>query len=524
MFGLAPAQAAGPPARIVCFLGLCFALCAAAAVLAPRTAAGKTETYPVAVRSFGVWIPETQERFDFSVWYPARTTMTAGVTDGRLTEAGKRGRIIPGFYPLLLLSHDTAGSRFEHNDLATALASAGMLVAAPTHSGDNRNAGESIFTAELLRDRPRNLLRALETVLGTPEFAPYADESRIGLLGVGFGAITVFQLLGLSPDFSLLDGYCGTQRREDGFCELWTAQRLSRLPEAMRAMTRTWGRHVFTPQLSVFAPKLVSVAVPRPAVEPAENTGTGTAAPENRSLWQRLFGNNNEDDEPPQDTAPPLPPAVEETDAGGETRGGSVADFPLLLDFQGGPLFGGTDSGAAFVHIALADSPQYRVPVRAGSEDMAGPEPTQLKVDASTPFRRKAETRTVRAAALLAPAGGMLFRPDALRSVGIPLAVVEAGLDTLYPPERHAEPYRLAAGEPPALLRVENADHFSLFAPCSTGTAAMPEESCGRLSGPERREAAEERDRFLLAFFQSILGGAKKPPEPSGFIGAPDGR
>jgi predicted dienelactone hydrolase len=504
------------------FFCLCLALCVPSAALAPRTAEGKTDTYPAAVRSFGVWIPETQERFDFSVWYPARTTMTSGDMDGRLTEAGKRGRIIPGFYPLLLLSHDTAGSRFEHNDLATVLASAGMLVVAPTHSGDSRNAGESIYTAELLRDRPRNLLRALETVLGTPEFAPYADESRIGLLGVGFGAITVLQLLGLSPDFSLLDGYCGTQRREDGFCVPWTAQRLSRLPEAMRAMTRTWGRHVFTPQLSLFAPKLLSVAVPRPAAETAENTETGSAAPENRSLWQRLFGDNNEDDEPPQDSAPPPPPATAE-EAGEGGGGGSVADFPLLLDFQGGPLFGGTDSGAAFVHIALADSPQYRVPVRAGNEDLTGPEPTPLRVDASTPFRRRAETRAVRAAALLTPAGGILFRPDALRAAGVPLAVVEAGLDTLYPPERHAQPY-LIGEEPPALLRVENADHFSLFAPCSTDTAAMPEESCGRLSGGERREAAEERDRFLLSFFQSILGGAEKVPEPSGFIAAPDGR
>ncbi|MDR2123578.1 MAG: hypothetical protein LBP38_01150 [Desulfovibrio sp.] len=511
---------AGPFARVARFLVLCLFLC----VPEPRTAWGKTETYPAAVRSFGVWIPETQERFDFSVWYPARATMTAGVMDGRLTQAGKRGRIIPGFYPLLLLSHDTAGSRFDHNDLATSLASAGMLVVAPTHSGDNRNAGESIFTAELLRDRPRNLLRALETVLGTPEFAPYADESRIGLLGVGFGAVTVLQLLGLSPDFSLLDGYCGAERPEDGFCAPWTAQRLSRLPEAMRMMTRTRGRHVFTPQLSLFAPKLLSVAVPRPAAEAAENTGPENSAPENRSLWQRLFSDAGEDDEPPQDVSPPLPPPAEDAEAGGETRAGAVADFPLLLDFQGGPLFGGTDSGAAFVHIALADSPQYRVPVRAGGEDMGGPAPPPLRVDASTPFRRRAETRAIRAAALLAPAGGMLFRPDALRSAGIPLAVVESALDTLYPPERHARPYLSGAGEPPALLRVENADHYSLFAPCAADSAAMPEESCGRLSDPERREAARERDRFLLAFFQSILGGAEKIPEPSGFIAAPNGR
>jgi predicted dienelactone hydrolase len=512
---------AGSAARIACSLCLCLALCGAAM---SRTASAETAAYPTAMRSFGVWMPETRERFDFSVWYPARTTMTGGVMDGWVTEAGKRGRIIPGFYPLLLLSHDTAGSRFAHNDLATALASAGMLVVAPTHSGDSQHAGESIYTAELLRDRPRNLLRALETVLGTPEFAPYADESRIGLIGVGFGSITVFQLLGLSPDFSFLDAYCDERSRQDGFCAPWAAQRLAGLPETMRAMTKTWGRHVFTPQLSVFAPKLLSVAVPRTAAGAAENTGTGTAA--GKSFWQRLFG-DDEDDEPPPDVPPPdvpPPPAGEEAEACGETPGGSAADFPLLLDFQGGPLFGGTDSGAAFVHIALADSPQYRVPVRAGSEESAGPEPAPPTIDASTPFRRRAETRAVRAAAVLVPAGGMLFRPDAVRLVGVPLAVVEAGLDTLYPPERHARRYRLGTAPPSALLRVENADHFSLFAPCSADTAAILGETCGRLSGQARREAAEERDRFLLSFFQSVLGGAEKIPEPSGFVAAPDGR
>ncbi|MDR1946691.1 MAG: hypothetical protein LBQ51_05945 [Desulfovibrio sp.] len=502
---------------------VCLALYVFCGTIEARPAAGKTEVYPTAARSFGVWIPETRERFDFSVWYPARTTVTTGIMEGWIVEAGKQGRIIPGFYPLLLISHDTAGSRFAHNDLATALASAGMIVVTPTHSGDNQNAGESIYTAELLRDRPRNLLRALETVLGSPEFAPYADESRIGLIGVGFGGITILQLLGLNPDFSLLDAYCTKDSREDGFCSPWAAKRLSLLPEAMRAMTRTLGRHVFTPPLSLFAPKLLSVPVPGSSADAAKNAGTASAPSADRTLWQRLFGNNEEDD-PPQDFTPLPQQAGEETDARDERRGSSTADFPLLLDFQGGPLFGGTDSGAAFVHIALSDSPQYRVPVRDGSEDVAGPEPAPLKIDASTPYRRKAETRTIRAAALLAPAGGMVFRAGELHTADIPLAVVEAGLDTLYPPGRHAQPYIAGAASPPLLLRVENADHFSLFAPCSGDTAEILGETCGRLSGQERRKAAEDRNGFLLSFFWSVLGGVEKIPEPSGFIAAPSGR
>jgi predicted dienelactone hydrolase len=508
-------------ARIVFVAGFSLALFAFGVTAALQPATDKTEIYPVAVRSFGVWIPETRERFDFSVWYPGRTTMTAGVMDGWITEAGKQGRVVPGFYPLALLSHDTAGSRFAHNDLATALASAGMIVVTPTHSGDNQNSSDAVYTAELLHDRPRNLLRALETVLGTPEFAPYADESRIGLIGVGFGGITIFQLLGLVPDFSLLDSYCGEDGREDGFCAPWTAERLSRLPEAMRTMTRTRGRQVFTPPLSLFAPRLLSVTVPGAPADAVKNPEEGAATAGNRSWWQRLFGDNDDGEPSAAGVAPPPAPAGEDADA---PPPGSSADFPLLLDFQGGPLFGGTDSGADFVHIALYDSPQYRVPVRDGGGDAAGPEPVPIKIDASMPFRRKAETRAVRAAALLAPAGGMLFSPSVLSSVAVPVAVVEAGLDTLYPPDRHSQPYLLGAASPPQLLRMDNADHFSLFASCSSDAAAIPGETCGRLSGQDRRKADEERNRFLVSFFQSVLGGSEKIPEPTGFVAMPDGR
>lgn len=475
------------------------------------------------MRSFGVWEPETRERVDFSVWYPSSAASVEAINEGWIVEAGRRGRMLPGFYPVVLVSHDTASGRFANNDLAAALASAGMLVIVPTHTGDNQNSGEDIFTAKLVRDRPRHLLRALETVLGSPDFAPYADESRIGLVGVGFGSITAMQLAGAAPDFSRLAGYCSSgearQFMEDAFCAPWTRERLSRLPEEMDALSKNHKNEVFTPSLAFFSPPLLAVVVPPEDMQ----RETAPVRPQtSRPWWQRLFGDAEEEETRQQQVetvsvkAPPEPAPPQ-----GETT--PTSNFPLLLDFQGGPLFGGTDSGAAFVHISLPDSPQFRVTVSDDvSGSMASPEPAPSPPHpGKRVYRRPASARSIKGIALVAPAGGMVFAPEALGSIRIPVAVIEAGQDALYPPGRHAKPYLVGLPSLPLELSLEEADHFSLFARCARETMINLGEACGRLVGDKRQFVGEQRNRFLVSFFQTVLGGALPEAVPSGYVAAP---
>lgn len=113
-----------------------------------------------------------------------------------------------------------------------------------------------------------------------------------------------------------------------------------------------------------------------------------------------------------------------------------------------------------------------------------------------------------------------MFSREVLSGVRVPVALIEAGQDTLYPPRTHAQPFHSRLPITPELLLLTAADHFSLFARCSKDTMANLGEACGRLVGDERDAVAGQRDRFLLSFFHSVLGEPLPPASPSGFVAA----
>ncbi|MDL2280061.1 hypothetical protein LJC15_05330 [Desulfovibrio sp. OttesenSCG-928-G11] len=476
------------------------------------------ERHAVGMRTFGVWEAAAGERLDFAVWYPSRVHGDESELEGWIVEVGKRGRIDKGFFPVLLMSHDTGTGRFANNDLAAALAAGGMVVIAPTHTGDSQISGSAMYSAQLMRDRPRHLLRALETLLASADFAPHIDESRIGLLGVGFGSITALQLAGARPDFHALEGYCLDAPEGDAFCGPWSAAQFARLPAALAGLEEDEGGSVLTPSLAMYAPKLVSVPVLR--AEGPEEAEAPVEAKKN--FWQRLFASNKSArEEDPARVQSGNATAQAEKNAA-EAEAGETANFPLLLDFQGGSKFGGTDSGAPFVLIALSDSPQYRVPVadsQAGNP--ASPEPETKKSAQPHVYRRPASVRQIRGIAVLTPAGGMLFSREALAGVQIPVAVVEAAADVLYPPKSHSQPYVTGLPTLPLTLNLEGADHFSLFARCSRDTLKTLGEICGRLPQDARQELADKRNAFLVPFFQSVLGAPLPEPRSSGLAAEP---
>lgn len=489
-------------------------------LLTPVTAfpgGASPDPHSVGMRTFGVWEPTTRERFDFSVWYPSRSSASESVQEGWIVEAGKRGRIIAGAFPVVLISHDTAGGRFAHNDLAAALAAGGMIVIVPSHSGDNQNSGSGLYSAELLRDRPRQLLRALETVLSSPDFAPHVDESRIGLVGVGIGAVSVMQLAGAVPDFLRLEGYCGTDSPQDAFCARWVGERLARLPAAMAALEARQGNAVFSPALSLYVPDLVPVPVP-PELDKAEPLPSRLER--KSSLWQRLFGKDEEEEDghdlkeregASQEEAAPDGPI---DGAAGESASDTEVAAQAANDV--GAVSSEPESGAGDTSSRQRETERDSEPEKVRPEPLAA-----LKADANTVYRRKPEIRTIRGIALMAPAGGMLFSRKALAGIHAPVAIIEAGQDGLYPPQRHARPYSVNLPVPPLVLQLPNVDHFSLFARCSKDTLATLRQICGRLTEDARTKTARERDRFLVSFFQSALGGMLPVLKPSGFAAAP---
>jgi predicted dienelactone hydrolase len=430
-----PARRVAPALSLLLLL-LCLLGSGRAAAMGNLPQAG-----PAAYRSLGIWDEGRNLRFDLTVWYPGGATGTTTTMDGRRFEAG-HGKPLPGHYPIILLSHDAAGGRYDSADLATALAAQGYMVIAPTHEGDNFRDESNIFSFDNLVDRPRLLLQALEAVLENPELGPLADESRIGLVGVGYGAITVLQLLGAEPKVPLLKKYCSDIDHQDLFCSGWSGARLAATGAAQAALKPEKSRALLSPSLTVFAPRL------RPA----------PAKPQT----------------PPRSASPATSVA------------GRIGDIAKAVE---------------------------RDQDQATREDAhRSPQSHPDAPHAPGASRRPAEMRSIRAVALIAPAGGMLFSPEELQRIQVPAIMVEAEKDEIYPPAGHARPFE-ALSLSPEVLTLPGADHYSLFAPCELGKTV--ELRCGRKSERERQALHESRDSHLAVFFRATLGGAA-PPEPPG--------
>ncbi len=236
----------------------CLALCLAAALmLAPASTSAqgaRPQQFQPGFRTIGIWNPATHVRLDVAVWYPTARAPRDMRIDGWSILVSRNAKEVPGQYPIILISHDAGSSRLAAHDMAANLARQGFLVIAPTHPGDNTDDTAGLYRAELFQDRPRHLLLALEAVLASPELAPLADESRIGLLGIGSGAATVLQLAGATPDLSALSSYCVPQRVGDPLCTDWARTHHAAMEKEYAAIVTAQGPGAFTPGLGFFAP------------------------------------------------------------------------------------------------------------------------------------------------------------------------------------------------------------------------------------------------------------------------------
>jgi predicted dienelactone hydrolase len=110
--------------------------------------------------------------------------------------------------PLIVVSHGKGGSFVGHHDTKEALADAGFIVAAISHSGDNfsdlsRTGERSIFFS-----RPADIKRMIDFIVGASPFAARVDRERIGFFGFSRGGYTGLVLIGAEPDWPGFDTSC----------------------------------------------------------------------------------------------------------------------------------------------------------------------------------------------------------------------------------------------------------------------------------------------------------------------------
>jgi predicted dienelactone hydrolase len=121
---------------------------------------------------------------------------------------------------LILLSHGTGGTEFNHHNIATRLARDGYLVAALRHPGDNWEDRSMITSGRYFSERPRQISRVLDALLASPEWGPRIPAGRIGAVGHSAGGYSVLALAGAQAEPQRAAQHCRAVQDDPGFCSL----------------------------------------------------------------------------------------------------------------------------------------------------------------------------------------------------------------------------------------------------------------------------------------------------------------
>lgn len=103
------------------------------------------------------------QSFAVGVWYPTKSLAWPTVQVGAvLMEVAQNAPAAGSGLPLVILSHGNGGGLQSHADLALALASAGYVVAAPMHTGDNFLDQSAAGSANIFSHRNRQLRMTID--------------------------------------------------------------------------------------------------------------------------------------------------------------------------------------------------------------------------------------------------------------------------------------------------------------------------------------------------------------------------
>lgn len=165
----------------------------------------------VGVREIQAQSSERGKPLDVMVWYPAADGgEQVLVGDNKLfvgTEAFKDAPAKTGQFPLVLMSHGSGGNVRGLGWLASKLAEAGYIVAAPNHPGTT--SGDSLPSeTPKIWQRTRDLSDVLDRMTTDADFAKSLDAARIGVVGFSLGGAAAMEIAGARASLDAYIRYC----------------------------------------------------------------------------------------------------------------------------------------------------------------------------------------------------------------------------------------------------------------------------------------------------------------------------
>ena len=149
--------------------------------------------------------------FDALIAYPTEAAEVS-VDEGPIgLSASRDAPVAAGArFPVVLFSHGGGGpgTPLVHSDLLLHLARQGFIVVAPFHPG----------TEKPFVDRPRQIRKALDSMLADPRFSKHVDPDRIGMVGFSFGGAVTLIVAGAMIDLAHLSAYCHDHADDSRAC------------------------------------------------------------------------------------------------------------------------------------------------------------------------------------------------------------------------------------------------------------------------------------------------------------------
>lgn len=181
----------------------------------------------------GFQLAETDVGLAVGLWYPTAAAAPDAPNTPFRQAVAIDAEVAGEALPLVVISHGNSGWLGAHAPIAYALAEAGFVVAAPTHSQDSMMI-EAPVAADWMVSRPQDIIATLDFVTESWDGADTVDAARIGMFGFSAGGYTALVAGGAVPDIARGREICGAEP-EEFVC---TLDMFDGLPEDLEARLR----------------------------------------------------------------------------------------------------------------------------------------------------------------------------------------------------------------------------------------------------------------------------------------------
>ena len=166
------------------------------------------------------------------VWYPTLAPTQDRPLGAYVQRVAPDAPVAGEHLPLVVMSHGNRSTYQNHYDTAIALAKAGYVVAAVSHTGDTH---DDQSRAVFVMDRPLHIHRMLDYMLTEWPGRAQIDANRVGMFGFSIGGFTALVAVGGVPDLSLAEAHA---RAHPDYYDAQVAERSGASAEAL-AMLRS---------------------------------------------------------------------------------------------------------------------------------------------------------------------------------------------------------------------------------------------------------------------------------------------